>query len=141
MFDEYHENLLKKLITIDQNFLTDEVYAIVSKEIDNGYVDAAAHMRAVEQAEGDGVKAKGLYIKNRVRRIIDMLKTYREFRFIRSHENILNDIEVILKNKNLRSEEMDEIIEIRNSIKIGDINKNDIDYIYHIKRLCNIGDQ
>jgi hypothetical protein len=66
-------DLLNELLDLGDRLSEDRLYEVVVQEIEVNDFDAVAKARALEEAEGDGNKARAFYTKHRVRRIRDIL--------------------------------------------------------------------
>ena len=77
MFNSRDTKLINELNELSERMAEDRIYEMVLREIENNELDAIAQAKALEEAEGDETKARGLYTKQRVRRIRDMLNQER----------------------------------------------------------------
>ena len=89
MFSSRDTKLINELNELSERMAEDRIYEMVLREIENNELDAIAKAKAFEEAQGDETKAHGLYTKQRVRRIKDMLDKERlekEFVFRQQRE-------------------------------------------------------
>jgi hypothetical protein len=70
---QINSDLMNELLALGERLTEDRLYEIAIQEIEMDDFDAVAKARALEEAEGDGNKARAFYIKHRVRRIRDIL--------------------------------------------------------------------
>lgn len=75
-FKNEEQQLLEQLKSLSERLAEDRIYEKALEEMEQDRLDPVAKARAFEEAEGDGQKARALYIKHRVRRIRDLAAEY-----------------------------------------------------------------
>jgi hypothetical protein len=66
------EKNLENLFKLTERLTRDAYYERALRELSGGHLDQVAEAMALEEAAGEREKARALYIKHRVRRIIDL---------------------------------------------------------------------
>ena len=66
-------DLFKELIALGDRLTEDRLYGITVQEVEKDIFDGLTKAKALEEAEGDGRKARSFYPKHRVRRIRDLI--------------------------------------------------------------------
>ena len=77
--------ILKSIAKLSERLAEDQLYQIVSDELEEGFVDGVASLRANEIAEGNREKAESIYPKQRIRRLLDLRS---EFALMQESESI-----------------------------------------------------
>tara|TARA_R110000824_G_scaffold337080_1_gene523560 strand:+ start:1108 stop:1575 length:468 start_codon:yes stop_codon:yes gene_type:complete len=64
--------ILKSIEKLSERLAEDQLYQIVADELEEGFVDGVASLRANEISEGNKEKAESIYPKQRIRRLLDL---------------------------------------------------------------------
>lgn len=103
--------ILSEIENLSERLMEDRLYQLVIDEVNDGFYDEVAKIRSLEEAEGNSEKAKAFYVRNRVRRILDLHVEFSLQSAIDSEEEKNNKIKEYEINKNKEEKEKRENME------------------------------
>ena len=117
-------SLINEFIALGDRLSEDRLYEIAVQEVEANNFDGVAKAKALEEAEGDEKKARAFYVKQRVRRIRDIIAEQaivaEQERIIASEEEakILEEDKIILAKHRKIQEDASKNIFLPKSTKI-----------------------